>query len=66
MQVHILALISIASSLVPLVLVPWFIPDKLNTEAVLENEDAPVSEGSLYHIWKQRWNTQDEAREVIL
>lgn len=46
------ALISSLLPLLPVTLVPWFIPDKRNTERILDRENMPANEGSLLRRWR--------------
>lgn len=45
------ALITSGLPLLPVALVPWFIPNKLSTERILDREDMPSNEGSLLQAW---------------
>jgi hypothetical protein len=45
------SMISSLLPLVPIVLVPWFIPNKLNTEPVFEDDDFDANTGSLLQRW---------------
>lgn len=45
------SLISTILPMLPVVLVPWFIPNKLNTQPILDNPTMSINEGSLLHQW---------------
>jgi len=44
-----------------IVLVPTFIPDKMQTERILDDEDMPANHGSLWRYW---WYGEDAAQPV--
>eukprot|EP00747_Dinoflagellata_sp_TGD_P071260 gnl/TRDRNA2_/TRDRNA2_156952_c1_seq3.p1 gnl/TRDRNA2_/TRDRNA2_156952_c1~~gnl/TRDRNA2_/TRDRNA2_156952_c1_seq3.p1 ORF type:complete len:442 (-),score=58.84 gnl/TRDRNA2_/TRDRNA2_156952_c1_seq3:104-1354(-) len=45
------SLVGTIMPLLPVILVPWFIPNKLNNERVFDREDVQVNEGSLFRRW---------------
>merc|ERR1719379_2008367 len=45
------SLVSTILPLIPVIIVPWFIPNKLNNERVFDREDVSVNEGSLFRRW---------------
>lgn len=55
---------SLVSTLLPLftvIAVPWFIPNKLNTEPILDNPNLRINDGSLMQAWQGQCAASNDA-----
>jgi len=47
---------------ISIILVPWFIPDKKQTESILPRDDMPANEGNLWNKWFGPAAEEEDAR----